>query len=108
MNPSKKSTIPLAESVLKRHFSPQPLHELLTSSRTFPVAARVDVQRGLEKVFEEYTGADLFGLHSQFGAHETLTVAHLSGNPHYPVVIGPLQYEEVDIGETLAARCIRQ
>jgi ATPase family associated with various cellular activities (AAA) len=108
MNQSKKSTIPLAESALKRHFSPQPLHELLTSSRTFPVAARVDVQGGLEKIFEEYTGADLFGLHSQFGAHETLTVAHLSGNPHYPVVISPLQYEEVDIGETLAARCIRQ
>jgi hypothetical protein len=72
------------------------------------VAARVDVQRGLEKIFEAYAGADLFGLHRQFGARETLTVAHLSGNPHYPVVISPLQYEEIDIGEILAARCIRQ
>jgi len=107
MKQSNKSAVPLAEKALRRHFSEHQLHDLVTSSRTFPVAARVDVQIALEKVFEEYTKADLFGLHIQF-AHETLTIAHLSGNPHYPVVISPLQYEEVDIGETLPARCIRQ
>src|SRR2546427_6870994 len=107
MKQSNKPTIPLAEAVLKRHFSEQPLHNLVTASRTFPVAARVDVQLALEKLFAEYARADLFGLHTQFG-HETLTIAHLMGNPHYPVVISPLQHEEVDIGETLPARCLRQ
>jgi ATPase family associated with various cellular activities (AAA) len=32
----------------------------------------------------------------------------LLGNQHFPVVIGPLQNEEIDIGETLPARCLRQ
>jgi hypothetical protein len=107
MKRSKSSTTPLAEKALKRHFSGCPLHDLVTSSRTFPVAARVDVQLAVQKLFAKHTRADLFGLHTQFG-HETLTIAHLLGNAHYPVVISPLQYEEVDIGETLPARCVRQ
>jgi hypothetical protein len=107
MKQSKSSTTPLVEKALKRHFSEYPLHDLVTSSRTFPVAARVDVQLALERLFAEHARAGLFGLHTQFG-HETLTLAHLLGNPHYPVVISPLQYEEVDIGETLPARCVRQ
>src|SRR5262249_8615444 len=40
--------------------------------------------------------------------HQTLTIAQLFGNVHYPAVIGPLQHEEIDIGETLPARCLRQ
>jgi hypothetical protein len=29
------------------------------------------------------------------------------GNVHDPAIIAPMQYEEVDIGETLPARCLR-
>src|SRR5262249_2861378 len=35
-------------------------------------------------------------------------IANLLGKAPYPAVIGPLQNEEIDIGETLPARCLRQ
>src|SRR5580692_9133084 len=106
MKKSKKPTLPLAETAVKGHFRRHRLQDLVTASRTFPVTARVDVQLALEKLFAERSDAKLLGLHTQF-RHETLTIAHILGNQHYPVVIGPLQHEEIDIGEMLPARCLR-
>jgi len=107
MKKAKKATVPLAETALKRHFGKRPLQDLITASRTFPITARVDVQLALDKMFAEHPKAKLLGVHTQY-QHETLTIAHLLGNQHFPVVIGPLQNEEIDIGETLPARCLRQ
>jgi len=106
MAASKKNTLPLAETALKLHFR-KPLQDLVTSSRTFPLTARVDVQFALEKLFSQDRDTKLVGVHTQY-QHETLTVAHLLGNQHFPVVVAPLQHEEIDIGETLPARCLRQ
>jgi hypothetical protein len=106
MKKKKKEAI-TAEAILRRHFGRQPLHALVTASRTFPVTARVDVQVALEKLFEKYSGSVLVGCHSQF-THETMTVAHLISNPHYPVVVAPLQHEEIDIGDAVPARCLKQ
>jgi len=103
----KKTSILLAESLLKRHFGKQQLHALVTASRTFPMTARVDVQSALEKMFADYPESQVVGCHNQF-THETLTVAHLLSNPHYPVVVAPLQHEEIDIGDALPARCLKQ
>ena len=47
------------------------------------------------------------GVHSQY-THETLTVAELSREGHYPALIGPLQHDEIEVGEVLPARCLRQ
>ena len=107
MPKTKKSKIPLAETAMKRHFGKLPLQDLVTASRTFPLTARVDVQLALDKMFSQQRSAKLLGVHSSF-QHETMTIAHLLRNEHYPVVIGPLQSEEIDIGETLPARCLRQ
>jgi hypothetical protein len=107
MKETRKTTVPLAETALKRHFGKRPLQDLITASRTFPVTARVDVQLALDKMFAKHPKAKLVGVHTPH-QHETLTVAHLLGNQHFPVVIGPLQNEEIDIGETLPARCLRQ
>src|SRR2546429_7374861 len=38
----------------------------------------------------------------------SLTFANLMGNVHDPAIVAPMQYEEIDIGETLPARCLRQ
>jgi len=103
----KTPVLPLAETKLKQHFRDHELQDLITSSRTFPITARVDVQFALEKVFSGYPDAQLFGLHNSYG-HETMTIAHVLSSPHDPVVISPLQHEEVDIGETMPARCLRK
>jgi len=102
----KKPALVLAESALKKHFRKTRLHDLVTSSRTFPIAARVDTQLAMEKLLD-LPGVTLYGVHRQF-THETLTFANLMQNLHDPAVISPLQYEEVDIGETMPARCLRQ
>ena len=107
MRATKKQTLPLAEYKLGRHFRKIRLQELVTSSRTFPLAARVDVQLALEKLFEKRPASELVGVHSQY-QHQTLTIAQLMGNPHNPAVIGPLQHVEIDVGETMPARCLRQ
>jgi len=102
-----KSALPLAETVLRRHFGKRRLENLATASRTFPVTARVDLQFALEKLFEDHRDVKLLGIHRHFG-HETLTIAHLLASPHDPAIVGPLQHEEVEIGETMPALCLRR
>jgi len=106
MKRKRKPALVLAEGALKRHFWKTRLHDLVTSSRTFPIAARVDTQSALEKLLG-LPGVKLYGVHRQY-SHETLTFANLMQNIHDPAVISPLQYEEVDIGGVTPARCLRQ
>ena len=101
MKKKRKPALVLAEAALKRHFGKTRLPDLVTSSRTFPIAARVDTQSALEKLLDR-PGVKLYGVHRQF-THETLTFANLMQNVHDAAVISPLQYEEVEIGETTPA-----
>jgi hypothetical protein len=96
-----------AASVLREHFGEVALQDLVTATRTFPITSRVDLQRAMTRVFNEEYRARLVGVHAQY-THETLTVAHLLREENYPVLIGPLQHDEIEIGEVLPARCLRQ
>jgi len=107
MKPLKR-VIPRAEAALKRHFRTHRVHDLVTANRTFPITARVDVQLALETLFADRAGVKLLGIHHPYSQHETLTFAQVSGDQHNPVVSSPLQHEEVDIGDALPARCLRQ
>ena len=97
----------LAHARLTSHFGKQSLDSLVTASRTFPIAARVDVQSALDALFSGHLSADLVGIHSQF-MHETVTIGHLLHNVHSPIVLGPLQHDEIDVGESMPSRCLRQ
>jgi hypothetical protein len=96
-----------AGSVLREHFGDVALQDLVTATRTFPVTSKVDLQRAMTRVFGEEYQARLVGVHAQY-THETLTVAHLLREENYPVLIGPLQHDEIEVGEVLPARCLRQ
>jgi hypothetical protein len=106
MNKAKKPALALAEVALKKHFGKVRLPELVTSCRTFPLTTRVDVQLAVDTLLAQ-PGVKLLGVHRQY-SHETMTFANLMQNIHDPAVISPLQYEEIDIGDTLPARCLRQ
>ena len=80
---------------MKRHFGKTRLHDLVTSSRTFPITARVDTQSALEKLLAS-PGVKLYGVHRQY-SHETLTFANLMQNVHDPAVISPLQCEDAAV-----------
>jgi|SRR5579859_1301263 len=105
MKKSTKANIMLAQAALKHHFGRQPLEALITASRTYPIMARVDIQVALEKIFKNRFQAKMMGLHAQYN-HETITIAHLLNIQNYPVIISPLQHEEIDVGETLPVRCL--
>ncbi len=96
----------LVSAVLGAHFGDLALANLITAGRTFPVTSRVDLQLGLNRIFTERFKARLVGVHSQFN-HETLTTAHLIGEGPYAVQIGPLQHDEIDVGDVLPARCLK-
>src|SRR6266487_621213 len=93
-------------SALSRHFGAVSMQKLIAAGRTFPVTSRVDLQSALDHLFSKCYQANLIGVHPEF-SHETLSIAHLAGDGHYPILIGPLQHDEIDIGEALPARCLK-
>jgi AAA+ superfamily predicted ATPase len=103
----KPRKVQLVEDALRRHFVGYRLHELVSASRVFPTSARVDVQNAVEKLLPEQSGTRQYGIHRHYD-HSTLTFSNLMGNAHDPAIIGPTQYEEIDIGNPMPARCLRQ
>jgi hypothetical protein len=93
---------------LGKHFDGTALNELVTAAREFPVTSRVDVQIALQEMLGDGgAGGTLLGIHSQMG-HETTTFAHLLTNATpYGIDFGPLQHDEVDIGDSEPTRCLR-
>jgi hypothetical protein len=103
----KKSGTVTACHAMRQHFGEQALEGLVTSSRTFPPTSRVDLQMALERLFKEQYEADLVGVHPQY-SHETLTIPDITREGDHPVVLGPLQHDEIEVGESLPARCLKR
>lgn len=91
---------------LRQHFGGLPLDEIITSARTFPLASKVDAQGALDAYFDAREKTALLGIHAAMN-HETPTMAHLLIRGPWPVEIGPLQHDEVDIGDPTPARCLK-
>jgi hypothetical protein len=91
---------------LQKHFEGAQLGEIITAAREFPTISRVDLQMALDQMFEKRSATRLLGIHSQMG-HETPTLAHLFGTGPFPIDIGPLQHDEVDIGDPVPVRCLK-
>lgn len=104
---ARKTSLESAAGVLKRHFAGLSVANLITANRAYPVLARVDLQRAIDELLPGFSRSRQLGIHVEY-AHETLTVGHLLANQHSRVVIGPLQYEEIDVGETTAVHCVRR
>jgi hypothetical protein len=106
MAKSKKKQ-PLVSLALNEHFGRVALHELVTSTREFPATARLDLQRAITEVLTgQRQPKKLLGAHAAH-SFETITFSHLLVDGDQAVLIAPLQYDEIDIGETLPARCLK-
>jgi ATPase family associated with various cellular activities (AAA) len=78
-----------------------------TAGRQFPITARVDIQSALEELFRNRTGTTLLGILSP-NQHETPSLAQtLGGGAHFPIDAGPIQYDEIDIGESVPVRSLK-
>ena len=91
---------------LKEHFGGRRLENITTAARTFPLASRVDLQVAIGEFFSVREKPTLLGIHSPLG-HETPTLAHLFTRGPFPVELGPLQHDDVDIGDPAPVRCLK-
>jgi len=92
---------------LKQHFGDADLHLLVTATREFPVTARLDLQSAVAEVL---TGPlepkRQLGVHASFN-FETITFSHLLVDGQRAVLAAPLQFDEIDHGELVPARCLK-
>jgi hypothetical protein len=91
---------------IKDHFNGIAMEEIATTARNFPLASRVDVQLAIDQFFRQRGNSTLLGIHSAIG-HETPTLAHLFVRGPFPVDIGPLQHDDVDVGDQTPVQCLR-
>jgi hypothetical protein len=103
----RASNVTTTRALLEQHFRPVPVASLITAGRAFPVTTRVDLQLALERQFTDRYPATPVGVHSEY-SHQTLSISHMVSQSHSPALVGPLQYAEIDMGEAIAARCIKQ
>ena len=96
---------PQLEKKLLKHFG-VPARDIATAGRQFPITARIDIQTGLETLLKRDPETKLVGLVSP-NSHEGLTFAQMLGGSHFHIDVGPLQYDEIDIGDTTPARCLK-
>src|SRR6185436_17991912 len=91
---------------LREHFGRLSVGDIATAAREFPITSRVDVQAALEQVLAGRPETRLLGIQSQMG-HETPTLAHLFTPGPFQTDLEPLQHDEVDIGDELPVRCLK-
>lgn len=97
----------MVKSALQSHFGKSVLHELVTAIREFPATARLDLQFAITEIL---TGPlepkSVLGTHAAYG-FETMTFSHLLVENEHGVVVAPLQFDEIDIGDATPARCLK-
>jgi hypothetical protein len=90
---------------LLRHFG-VPAGDIATAGRQFPITARIDLQSALEDLVENRAGTRLLGIISP-NHNEPPALAQLLAGGHFPIDSGPLQHDEIDIGDPVPIRCLK-
>jgi hypothetical protein len=99
-------TTPL-QRILRGHFGRVPFEAIATATREFPITSRVEIQKSLEDFFRSRPDARLIGLFSPDG-HQSPTLAQVfSAVAFFALNVGPLQHDDVDVGERVPVRCLR-
>jgi hypothetical protein len=90
---------------LLKHFG-VPAGEIATAGRQFPITARVDIQSALEGLFKTRSDTTLFGITSM-NMPQPPSLANALAGSHLPIDAGPLQHDEIDVGEAVPVRCLK-
>lgn len=103
----KKQSSETVYGVLRAHFSPRPLQELVIHERLFPHRVRADVQRAIEEFFTRFNVLRFLSpTVSPYQQERKLSLLMVPPD-HYPPVPCPPEYEEIDVGESEPVRCIK-
>ena len=91
---------------LTRHFAPMRPHELLATSRTYPLRQQADLQGALDDLLGERRIPQSFvGIRQQY-RQEVVDFSRLLDRSHGAVEVAPAQFEDVDIGGD-TVRCLK-
>lgn len=93
---------PSAHEVLRKHFDPTDTLSLVTSDRVFKSYARIDVARMLSERLKSFRCVGVHSRHAQLHA----SFAHLLDADAKDFSVGPLQYDEVNLGNNEHVRCL--
>jgi hypothetical protein len=66
----------------------------------------VDIQAAIEDLVRNHAHAKLLGILSP-NSHEPPALAQTLAGGHFGIDAGPLQHDEIDVGETVPARCLK-
>ena len=93
-----------AYQILTQHFPDLPIDQIATSVRAFPARMRADLQLAIQAHWLNRSKQTI-GVHrSQW--HSELSFSTLMQQGQHPTAIGPLQYEDLDIGEENPVKCL--
>jgi hypothetical protein len=92
---------------LEQHFAPLRPHEMLATSRSFPLRQQADLQKALDDLFGERSVPHNFvGIRQQY-RHEVVDFSRLLEQSRGVVEVAPAQFEDVDIGSGETVRCLK-
>jgi len=105
--PKGRPAVATVAAVLRKHFRIPELHRLTTTSRSFPVTARFDLQSALlAGIADRCSVKHLSGVQVPY-AFQTLSSSGMSLDRDRAAIIAPLEHEDVDIGEAVPVRCLK-
>ncbi len=92
---------------LERHFAPLRPHEMLATSRTYPIRQQADLQQALDELFGARRVPDNFVGVQQHYRHEVVSFSSMLEQNRNSIEVAPAQYEEVDIGRGETVHCLK-
>jgi ATP-dependent Clp protease adapter protein ClpS len=92
--------------LLNWHFSGLRNEEIVTASRSFMARVRADLQLAINILLEEQSPVRFVGVHGSYG-NDSLDIPNLLEKGQRAKLVGPLQYEDVDIGESEPVKCLK-
>jgi hypothetical protein len=101
---TRKKPFKYACEALEWHFAGIPQEQMVASSRQFPGHVRADIQAAVDRLFS-VAPIRFFGINER-QRYETLTIAALSEYGRGAYAIAPVQYHDVDIGESEPVKCL--
>ena len=100
----RKAGIIGLNSLLAAHFAPLAVDELVVTRRDFPHWMRPDLQRSLERLFCGPVNSRFYGARVRKDDLEfRLSDLAEAGKG---IVVGPAEYQDLDVGETQPVRCL--
>jgi cell division protease FtsH len=94
--------------VIQRHFRGVPPDQLIILERTFPFRVRADLQSAIDAHFQTHPPLYSCSVQSQYEQHFGLKLSScMTYREHDMPLCAPLMFEEVDVGDGVAVRCLR-